>query len=237
MAGETTLRNEFDPRALAAAIDHTLLKPAATAAEIRQLCAEAAEHRFATVCVNGGWVAEAAGLLSGTGVGVAAVVGFPLGAMATAVKAAEAAQAVADGAGEIDMVLQIGRLKAGDDDFVRRDIEAVVAAARRGDRRALTKVIIETCFLTDEEKVRACRIAVAAGADFVKTSTGFGSAGATLEDVRLMRAAVPAHVGVKAAGGIRTAAVARAMLEAGATRIGTSSGVAIVTGATGSAGY
>lgn len=229
-------RDRSEGHHLASTIDHTLLKPTATAAEIRRLCAEAAEHRFAAVCVNGAWAEEAARLLAGASVGVAAVVGFPLGAMAPGAKAAEAAQAIADGATEIDMVMQIGRLKDGDDDFVRRDIEAVVAAARRGGRPALVKVIIETCFLTNEEKVRACRIAAAAGADFVKTSTGFGPAGATVEDVRLMRASVPARVGVKAAGGIRTAEAARAMLAAGATRIGTSSGVAIVSGAAGPAG-
>lgn len=237
MTTDTRSSEPLDGRALAAAIDHTLLKATATAAEIRRICAEAAEHRFATVCVNGGWVGEAARLLAGTGVGVAAVVGFPLGAVAPEAKAAEAARAVADGATEIDMVLQIGRLKAGEDEFVRRDIEAVVRASRAADAAALVKVIIETCYLTDEEKVRACRLAVAAGAHFVKTSTGFGPAGATVEDVRLMRANVPAHVGVKAAGGVRTAEDARAMLAAGATRIGTSSGVAIVRGDSGTGAY
>lgn len=209
-----------------AMIDHTILKADATEKDVRRLCDEARAYGFATVCVNSCWTALAAELLAGSGVGVTTVVGFPLGAMSTAGKAAETAAAVADGATEIDMVINIGRLKAGDDDFVRDDIAAVVKAA--GD--AGVKVIIECCLLTDAEKVRACEASVAAGAAFVKTSTGFSTGGATVEDVRLMRATVGDRCKVKAAGGIHTSEEALAMIEAGADRLGCSSGIAIAQG-------
>jgi len=208
-------------------IDHTLLKPEATPSAIRELCAEAAEERFASVCIHPLWVPVAAAELRPTGIPVCTVVGFPLGAAHPEVKAFEARRAIREGAREIDMVLAIGALKAGDEKHVAKDIGAVVDACRDGG--ALCKVILETALLTDEEKRRACRLAVAAGARFVKTSTGFGPGGATVEDVRLMAAEVAeAGLGVKAAGGIRTYAQARAMVEAGATRLGASAGVAIV---------
>jgi deoxyribose-phosphate aldolase len=216
-----------DDRTLAGMIDHTLLKPEATPAQIEQLCKEAMEHGFATVCVNGAWVQLAAGLTAGSGVGVAAVAGFPLGAGSSGAKAFEAADEVRAGATEVDMVINVGALKAGDDALVEVDIEEVVRSAGRD---AIVKVILETALLTDDEKVRACRLAVAAGAAFVKTSTGFGPAGATVEDVALMRKTVGDAVGVKAAGGIRTRETAEAMIDAGATRLGTSSSVSIVEG-------
>jgi deoxyribose-phosphate aldolase len=218
---------------LAKSIDHTLLKPEARAADIEKLCREAVEHDFFSVCVNSSWVPLAASLVRGTGVAVAAVTGFPLGAMHTLAKAFETERAVADGATEIDTVLHVGRLKQGDDAYVLADLQAVVAAA--GGRAV--KVIFETCLLTDAEKQRACRISVDAGAAFVKTSTGFSSGGATLEDVRLMKQAVDGRCAVKASGGIRDRATALAMLEAGATRLGTSSGVAILAGETAQGGY
>lgn len=211
---------------LAKRIDHTILKADATRADVERLCAEAREHGFATVCVNSCWTALAAQLLEGTDVGVTVVVGFPLGAMSTVGKAAETRQAVADGATEIDMVVNIGQLKDGDDESVTADIAAVVEAARP----AAVKVIIECCLLSDDEKVRACRDSVAAGAAFVKTSTGFSTGGATVEDVRLMRATVGDACQVKAAGGIHTRAEAEALLEAGADRLGCSAGIAIIQG-------
>lgn len=209
---------------LASLIDHTLLKPDATPEAVRRLCAEAKEFGFASVCVNPGQVACAAAELAGTGVKVCTVIGFPLGATTSLVKALEARDAVANGAQELDMVLNIGALKAGDRDHVRRDIEAVVAAAAGRP----VKVILETGLLSDAEKVEACRLAQSAGASFVKTSTGFGPGGATVEDVKLMRATVGPEMGVKASGGIRDRETALRMVEAGATRLGTSSGVAIV---------
>ncbi len=219
--------SRHDPPAdLAACIDHTLLRPDATAAEIDQLCVEAAEHHFAAVCVNPTWVARAAEALRGTGVAVASVVGFPFGAGTSEVKAAEASRAIHDGANEIDMVINIGALRSGMTDLVRDDIAAVSEACHAAG--AVNKVIIETALLSDDEKVTACRLAAAAGADTVKTSTGYASGGATAGDVALMRATVGPGMGVKAAGGIRTAADVRAMLDAGATRIGTSAGVRIV---------
>ena len=208
---------------LASYIDHTLLKTDATEAQITRLCAEAREHRFASVCVNPRWVALCAQLLAGSGVRVCTVIGFPLGASSSAIKAAEARQAVADGADELDMVISVGDLKAGNNEFVRADIRGVVKAAEG----RTVKVIIEACLLTDEEKSLACKLAMAAGADFVKTSTGFSTGGATVADVRLMRAAVGPNFGVKAAGGIRTRKDALAMIEAGANRIGASAGIAI----------
>ena len=208
---------------LASYIDHTLLKADATEAQITRLCAEAREHRFASVCVNPRWVALCAHLLAGSGVRVCTVIGFPLGASSSAIKAAETRQAVADGADELDMVISVGDLKAGNYEFVRADIRGVVKAAEG----RTVKVIIEACLLTDEEKSLACKLAMAAGADFVKTSTGFSTGGATVADVKLMRAAVGPNFGVKAAGGIRTRKDALAMIKAGANRIGASAGIAI----------
>ena len=210
---------------LAKYIDHTILKPDATEAQIEKLCAEAVEYGFASVCVNPCRIALAAKLLAGTDVAPCCVIGFPLGASTTAAKAYEAADAAANGAKEIDMVINVGDAKDGLWDAVEADIAGVVRAI---EGRALLKVIIETCLLTDEEKVEACRAAVRAGADFVKTSTGFSKAGATAYDVALMRKTVGPDVGVKAAGGIRTYADAVIMIEAGASRIGASAGVAIL---------
>lgn len=212
-------------------IDHTLLKPDATPADIEKLCREAREQGFAAVCVNPPFVKQCARLLAGTGIGVAAVVGFPLGAHTTATKVFETEQAIVDGATEIDMVINLGALKAGKDDYVREDIRAVVEAAHRAG--AIVKVIIETALLTDEEKVRASRLAKEAGADFVKTSTGFGPGGATAHDVALMRQAVGPEMGIKAAGGVRSYAQAQELIAAGATRIGASAGVQIVKEARG----
>ncbi len=208
---------------LASYIDHTLLKPEATESQIRALCAEARQWRFASVCVNPRWAATAAEELRGSRVKVCTVIGFPLGASVSAVKEFEARRAVADGADELDMVVSVGDLKAGRDEYVRSDIAAVA----RGAQGRTVKVIIEACLLTDEEKARACRLAAAAGADFVKTSTGFSKGGATVHDVALMRAVVGPDVGVKAAGGIHTRAEAEEMIAAGATRIGASAGAAI----------
>lgn len=206
-------------------IDHTILKASATRAQVEKLCDEAAEHEFASVCVNSCWVPLCAERLAGTGVNVCTVIGFPLGAMSTAGKAAEAAAAVADGADELDMVINVGWLVAGEDDLVRDDIAAVVAAAKG----RCVKVIIETCLLTDEQKVRACELSAEAGATFVKTSTGFSTGGATVHDVELMAKTVAGRCKVKASGGIHNAAEAQAMIDAGADRIGTSSGIAIVS--------
>jgi deoxyribose-phosphate aldolase len=213
------------PADLAALIDHTILKPDATAAQVRRMCAEAMLHHFHSVCVNPIFAGLVAGELAGSEVATCSVVAFPFGATTTVAKAEETRQAVADGAGEIDMVIAIGSLKAGEHDYVRRDI----AQVKRACDASLLKVIIETCLLSDEEKVLACRLAHEAGADFVKTSTGYGGGGATVKDVALMRRTVGPTVGVKASGGVRSFAEALAMVQAGATRIGTSSGVAIVS--------
>ena len=218
---------------IARTIDHTLLKPDATRENILSLCAEAREFGFFSVCVNGSWVAVAAKALEGSAVLVAAVTGFPLGAMDSKAKAFETRRAVDCGAGEIDTVLAVGRLRAGEESYVLDDLAGVVEAA--GD--AGVKVIFETCLLNHEEKLAACRIACEAGAAFVKTSTGFSAGGATVEDVRLMAAAVDGRCLVKASGGIRDAASARAMLEAGASRLGTSNGIAIVRGSAAAQGY
>lgn len=220
---------------LASYIDHTLLKPDATVGEIDQLCSEALAQRFASVCVNGAWVKRCAEILRGSGVLVCSVIGFPLGAMASEVKAYEARRAIEDGACEIDMVQNVGALKSGFDDFVERDIALVAEVCHRMGARL--KVILETALLTDPEKVRACELAVRAGADFVKTSTGFSRGGATAADVALMRGTVGPRVGVKAAGGVRDQASAQALIAAGATRIGASASVAIVRGQGGSGGY
>ncbi len=214
------------PAAIASMIDHTLLKADATRAQIEELCREAAQFKFATVCVNPTWVATCARLLAGSGVGVCSVVGFPLGATTADVKGYETRRAIFDGAREIDMVINIGALKSGDLRTVERDIEAVATPCR--DAAALSKVIIEAALLTDEEKVTACTIAKAAGADYVKTSTGFGPGGATAADVALMRRVVGAEMGVKAAGGVRDLEGLQAMIAAGASRVGASAGVKIV---------
>ena len=217
----------MDKKTIAAMIDHTLLKPEATPAQIEKLCAEAAEYHFASVCVNPVYIPLAARLLKGTGVKVCCVVGFPLGAIAPEQKAAEAASCAAMGAEELDMVIHVGAAKAGDWALVQRDIEGVVKAAAGHT----VKVIIETCLLTDEEKVKACEAAKAAGAHFVKTSTGFSTGGATTHDIALMRKTVGPEMGVKASGGIRDDETAMAMIEAGANRIGASAGIAIVAAA------
>ncbi len=216
------------PRDLARFIDHTLLRPDASAADVDVLCAEAAEHGFAAVCINPVWVRRAAEHLRGTDVAVASVIGFPFGASTSDVKAMEARRAIRDGASEIDMVINIGALKSGMYDAVRQDIAGVSDACREAG--AANKVIIETALLTDEEKVIACRLAQQAKADFVKTSTGYAKGGATVFDVALMRETVGPRMGVKAAGGIRTAEDVQDMIAAGATRIGASAGVKIVTG-------
>jgi len=207
-------------------IDHTLLKPDATKQEIETLCREAAEYGFASVCVNPTWVALCASRLRGSHVAVCSVVGFPLGASTPDTKQYEARRAIFDGAREIDMVINVGALKSGELHLVERDIQGVTAACREGG--ALSKVIIEAALLTDEEKITACTLAKAAAADYVKTSTGFGPGGATVSDVALMRRVVGEDVGVKAAGGVRDLAGLKAMVAAGATRIGASAGVRIV---------
>ncbi len=219
-----------DPKltTLAAYIDHTLLKPDATREQIDRLCDEAMQHRFASVCVNGAWVRRCAEVLGSSSVLVCSVVGFPLGAMATEAKVYEARRAIEDGACEIDMVLSVGALKSGLDGDVRRDIAGVAQVCRQAGARS--KVILETGLLTDAEKVRACRLAMEAGADFVKTSTGFAKGGATVEDIELMRRTVGPAMGVKASGGVRDVQAARAMIAAGATRIGASASVEIVRG-------
>lgn len=215
-------------------IDHTLLKADATKGQIEKICAEAKEYNFASVCVNPTWVKLSSDLLNGTEVKVCTVIGFPLGASTPETKAFETKNAIENGATEVDMVINIGALKGGDNELVERDIRAVVDAAKG---KALTKVIIETCLLTEEEKVRACELSVKAGTDFVKTSTGFSTGGATAEDIALMRKTVGPDLGVKASGGVRSAEDAQKMIEAGATRIGASSGAAIVNGLTSDSDY
>ena len=211
---------------VAGMIDHTLLKPDASASDLERLCDEAAQFGFATVCVNPAWVAFCAARLRGTAVGVCSVVGFPLGATTADVKHFETRRVIFDGAREVDMVINIGALKSGDYQTVERDIEAVARPCR--ECGAASKVIIEAAYLTDEEKVTACALAKAAGADFVKTSTGFGPGGATIADVTLMRRVVGADMGVKAAGGVKDLEGLKAMVAAGASRIGASAGVRIV---------
>ncbi len=214
---------------LAQLIDHTLLKAEATEAAVKQLCREAREYGFASVCVNPWYVALAGEELAGSPVKVCTVIGFPLGANNVQTKVFEACTAVREGAGEVDMVINIGALKSGNKALVEREIREVVAETAKIDTVTIVKVIIETCYLTEEEKVSACQLAKAAGAHFVKTSTGFGTGGATVEDVRLMRETVGPHMGVKASGGIRSYADLVAMVEAGANRIGASAGVKIMT--------
>ena len=216
---------EWTKASLAKTIDHTLLKAIGTADQVRELCAEARKFGFASVCVNPVWVPLCAKELAGSGVMVCTVIGFPLGANQSEIKAAEARLAVAQGAHEVDMVINIGAAKAGNWKTVEEDIGAVVAAAAG---KAKVKVIIETCYLSDAEKAKACEAAQRAGADFVKTSTGFGTGGATPEDVKLMKKAVGGKLQVKASGGVRTYHDAILMLDAGADRIGASSGVAII---------
>lgn len=205
-------------------IDHTMLKANATRADIEKLCQEAKQHEFASVCINTCFVPLAAKLLEGSEVKVCCVVGFPLGAMSTPAKAFEAQWAVEHGAQEVDMVLNVGAMISGEEEIVLRDIEAVVQAAHP---KAIVKVILENCLLNDEQKIRACKLCVQAGAEFVKTSTGFSTGGATVEDVALMKRAVDGRAKVKAAGGIRTRQQALAMIEAGADRIGASAGIAL----------
>ncbi|MBI3940442.1 MAG: deoxyribose-phosphate aldolase [Acidobacteria bacterium] len=220
---------------LAPFIDHTLLKPDATEPQIRKLCEEARQFGFASVCINPTWVSRASTLLKGTAVAVCSVVGFPLGATTTDVKAFEARRAIFDGAREIDMVINVGALKSGYDSLVRNDIESVVTACH--EQGAITKVILEATLLGNEEKVKACTLAKETGADFVKTSTGFAAGGATVEDVALMRRVVGREMGVKAAGGIKDSEITRRMIEAGASRIGASAGVKIVQGERAGAAY
>lgn len=219
---------------IASYIDHTLLKADSQRDQIEKLCNEAKEYHFASVCVNPTWVSFASEKLKGTDVKVCTVIGFPLGATTTKTKAFETKDAIENGATEVDMVINIGALKDGNFELVEQDIKAVVEAAKG---KALTKVIIETSLLTENEKVKACELSVKAGADFVKTSTGFSTGGATVEDIRLMRKVVGPDIGVKASGGVRNAEDASKMIEAGATRIGASSGIAIVQGLTSESDY
>ncbi|PIC65431.1 deoxyribose-phosphate aldolase [Sporosarcina sp. P13] len=221
-------------RNYAAYIDHTLLKADATKEQVLELCEEAKTYAFASVCINPTWVKTAADTLQGTAVKVCTVIGFPLGASTTAMKIFETKNAIDNGASEIDMVLNIGALHSGLLEQVQQDIEGVVAASKG---KAIVKVIIETSLLNDVQKRRACELAVLAGADFVKTSTGFSTGGATPEDVKLMRSVVGPKIGVKASGGVRSLADVEKMIEVGATRIGASSGVAIMQGLQSSADY
>lgn len=220
---------------LAGYIDHTLLKASAVRSEIAKLCDEALAYGFASVCINPVWVRECARRLRGSAVHVCTVVGFPLGANTSDVKAFEARRAIFDGAREIDMVINVGALKSGEDDFVRNDVEGVVRVSH--EQGAIVKVILENAYLNDDEKIRACKLCKEVGADFVKTSTGFGPGGATAADVALMRRVVGEKIGVKAAGGIKDSEQTRRMIEAGATRIGASAGVKIVRGESGGEGY
>ncbi len=219
---------------IASMIDHTLLKPEATKEQVVKLCAEAKEYTFASVCVNPTWVKTSAELLTGTPVKVCTVIGFPLGASTPETKAFETTDAIDNGAGEIDMVLNVGALKSLDLELVKRDVEAVVNAAKG---KAIVKVILETCLLTKEEIKVASQLSKDAGADFVKTSTGFSTGGATFEDVALMREVVGPDLGVKASGGVRSLEDVQKMIEAGATRIGASSGVQIMQGLTSTSDY
>ena len=214
---------------IASMIDHTLLGATSAEQDIIRICGEAKQYGFATVCVNPFWVPLAAKELQGSAVGLTTVIGFPLGASRTEVKSAEASDAIAAGATEIDMVLNVGALKSGLKEAVLRDIEAVVQACKG---KAKVKVIIETCYLTDQEKIEASLLCKKAGADFVKTSTGFGTGGATVEDIALIRNTVGPEMGIKASGGVRDLEVARKLIQAGATRLGASSSIAIVTGGT-----
>lgn len=213
---------------LAQRIDHTLLRPTATFADIDRLCQEALQYRFASVCIQPCWVERAARHLTGSGVAVGTVVGFPLGANMPSVKLYEAEQALAAGATELDMVIALPALKSGDWRTVRHEIEQIASLCRSATPSVVLKVIIECCYLTQEEKIQATRAVAESGADFVKTSTGFGESGVTIEDVRLLRSAAPPHLKIKAAGGVRTLSLALELLQAGADRIGTSSGVTLL---------
>ncbi|WP_010650938.1 deoxyribose-phosphate aldolase [Oceanobacillus massiliensis] len=219
---------------LAKYIDHTQLKPDTTKEQIKKIVDEALEYEFASVCVNPHWVSYCFDHLKNSKVKVCTVIGFPLGATSKESKVFETKQAIRDGASEVDMVINVGELKSGNDEFVKADIQAVVDAA---SDNALTKVIIETSLLTEDEKVRACKLAKEAGADFVKTSTGFSGGGATVEDIKLMRETVGPDMGVKASGGVRDLEATQAMIAAGATRIGASAGVDIVNGNQGNSDY
>lgn len=224
----------MDKKKLAQMIDHTILKPEAKAEDIVKLCKEAKENEFKSVCINPAWVSLAAKELQGTNVEVCTVIGFPLGATTTEVKAFETKDVIEKGATEVDMVINIGALKDGNLELVKNDIKAVVDAAKG---KALTKVIIETCLLTDEEKVTACKLSKEAGADFVKTSTGFSTGGATPADIKLMRETVGPEMGVKASGGVRSFDDAIAVINNGATRIGASAGIAICNGEVSTSNY
>ncbi len=226
--------SNFTMKELASMIDHTLLKPDSTKDQILQLCREAENHHFATVCVNPYWVPVVAEELKDSDVRITTVIGFPLGSTSTFAKMAETRDAIAAGATEIDMVINIGAIKSGDWTTVRKDIEGVVQAA---EKRALVKVILETGFLTDQEKVKAAQIIASSGAHYVKTSTGFGPGQATIDDIVLLRKTVGQQMGIKASGGIKDFQRARSMIEAGADRIGTSSGVAIISGMKGTDNY
>jgi len=225
---------EITKKSVAGMIDHTLLKADASASQIDRLCSEAAQYGFASVCVNPCYVAQCAQALKGSGVNVCTVIGFPLGAAVPETKAFEAVRAVRDGASEVDMVINVGAVKSGRWDLLKDDISAVTDAVRAVESsvtgKLIVKVILETCLLTDDEKVRACLAAKEAGADFVKTSTGFSTAGANAHDVALMRKTVGTDMGVKASGGIHTAGEALDMIRAGASRLGVSAGVAIIEG-------
>ena len=210
-------------------IDHTILKADATEEEVKVLCEEAAKYQFATVCINPCYIPQAVHILKGTQVGITTVVGFPLGNMTATAKAYETREAVELGATEIDMVINIGAMKDQKHDYIRHEIEAVVKAAKEASEETIVKVILETCLLTRDEIVKACELAVEAGADFVKTSTGFSTGGATVEDIALMREMVGPDIGVKASGGVRTYEDAKAMIAAGANRIGASASTAIAT--------
>jgi deoxyribose-phosphate aldolase len=219
---------------VAAMIDHTLLKPEATKEQIEKLCQEAIENKFFSVCVNPVWVRTSKEIVKNSGVKVCTVIGFPLGASTSETKAFETKNAIENGADEVDMVINIGALKGQNDTLVESDIRAVVEAAKG---KALTKVIIETSLLTKEEKIRACELSVKAGADYVKTSTGFSTGGATFDDIALMSKTVGPTIGVKASGGVRSTEDAQKMIEAGATRIGASSSVDIIKGLTVTSAY
>lgn len=220
---------EISQAQMASMIDHTLLKPFAGRQDIIKLCQEARKYNFASVCIHPYYVPLAVDQLQGSSIKVCTVIGFPLGSNSTAVKVFEAVDAVTKGAGEVDMVINIGALKEGHQDIVLKDIEGVVNAVKEINTEAVVKVIIETCYLTTEEKVLACQLAQRAGAHYVKTSTGFGSGGATVEDIMLMRKTVGPKMGIKASGGIKSAQQAVAMVAAGANRIGASAGVAIIS--------
>lgn len=224
----------MDKQQLASMIDHTILKADATRESVEKICKEALEYKFASVCINPANIELAAEMLKGSEVKVCTVIGFPLGANTSEVKTFETKDAIAKGADEVDMVINIGRLKDKDYEYVKNDIKAVVEAAKG---KALTKVIIETCLLTDEEKVKACELSKEAGADFVKTSTGFSTGGATPEDIKLMRETVGPDMGVKASGGVRSFEDAKAVIENGATRIGASSSITICEGGVSSSDY